>query len=160
VSRQQRESVAADTEAILVPRKYRSPSGRVITLAEQLDRVVAATRLHLPEETLPVYPETDVPCRIQVTGETTLQATARLAGEARDEVVALNFASATRPGGGFRSGAHAQEESLARASGLVASLEAAAEFYTFHRAQRDARYSDRVIYSPAYRCFVTTPVPY
>jgi uncharacterized protein (TIGR02452 family) len=46
-------------------------------------------------------------------------------------LVALNFASCKKPGGGWRSGAQAQEESLARASGLVRTLESAtcARFY-------------------------------
>jgi len=44
---------------------------------------------------------------------------------------ALNFASCKKPGGGWRSGMQAQEESLARASGLVPTLESpqCADFY-------------------------------
>jgi uncharacterized protein (TIGR02452 family) len=63
------------------------------------------------------------------------------------------FASAKNPGGGFRTGAQAQEESIARASALHACLESVPEFYSFHRQQRDLRYSDRVIYSPAVPVF-------
>jgi uncharacterized protein (TIGR02452 family) len=58
------------------------------------------------------------------------------------------FASAKNPGGGFLSGAQAQEESIARSSALSPCLAAAGEFYSFHRRQGDLRYSDRVIYSP------------
>jgi uncharacterized protein (TIGR02452 family) len=61
--------------------------------------------------------------------------------------VALNFASAHNPGGGFRSGARAQEESLARASGLYACLEGR-EMYRFHESPRDPLYSSWLIYSP------------
>jgi uncharacterized protein (TIGR02452 family) len=61
--------------------------------------------------------------------------------------VALNFASATSPGGGFLSGARAQEECLARCSGLYACL-ADNPMYGFHRARRDALYSDYAVYSP------------
>jgi hypothetical protein len=61
------------------------------------------------------------PTHIEVTGESTLAAAARLAKTG--PVLALNFASAKNPGGGFLSGAQAQEESLARASTLYASLQ-------------------------------------
>ena len=61
--------------------------------------------------------------------------------------MALNFASATRPGGGFLSGAQAQEESLVRSSGLYACIKDS-PFYEVHRGLRDPFYSHHVIYSP------------
>lgn len=69
------------------------------------------------------------------------------------EAAALVFASAKNPGGGVLGGAQAQEESIARSSALYPCLLTASEFYSFHRAQRDLRYSDRVIYSPAVPVF-------
>ena len=64
----------------------------------------------------------------------------------------LSFASATKPGGGFLSGAHAQEESLARASTLYASLVAptATQFYELHKSdRRGGFYSHAMIFSPS-----------
>jgi uncharacterized protein (TIGR02452 family) len=63
------------------------------------------------------------------------------------------FASAKNPGGGFLTGAQAQEESIARSSALYPCLTAAGEFYAFHRRQGDLRYSHRVIYSPGVPVF-------
>ncbi|MCU0574468.1 MAG: TIGR02452 family protein, partial [Syntrophobacteraceae bacterium] len=60
---------------------------------------------------------------------------------------ALNFASATHPGGGFLNGARAQEEYLARSSGLYACLRDN-PMYAYHRALRDPLYTNYVIYSP------------
>lgn len=63
----------------------------------------------------------------------------------------LNFASAKKPGGGFLSGASAQEESIARSSTLYPSLmtRVAQEFYSLHN--HDAKggyYSHAMVYSP------------
>ena len=60
----------------------------------------------------------------------------------------LNFASARNPGGGFLAGAQAQEESLARSSGLYHSLLKCQSYYHYHRVHRSGLYSDRMIYSP------------
>jgi uncharacterized protein (TIGR02452 family) len=64
-------------------------------------------------------------------------------------LAALSFASARNPGGGFLGGAQAQEESLARSSGLYPCLLRAAPFYEAHRRESSLLYSDRMILSPA-----------
>lgn len=87
--------------------------------------------------------------RIEVTSETTLAAAARLTlEEGRTDVVCLNFASAKNPGGGFLGGSQAQEESLARATGLYPCIAQMQEMYEYNRKQRSCLYSDHMIYSP------------
>jgi len=68
----------------------------------------------------------------------------------------LNFASATKPGGGFRNGAQAQEESLARSSTLYPTLctREGQLFYQLHKQQpQNPFYSHAMIYSPAIEFF-------
>jgi len=63
----------------------------------------------------------------------------------------LNFASATKPGGGFMNGAIAQEESIARSSSLYESLSSrtAKPFYELHkRDDGGGFYTHSMIYSP------------
>ena len=50
-------------------------------------------------------------------------------------------------------GARAQEESLARASGLVRCLEEAPGYYAANRAERSCLYTDHLIYSPGVPVF-------
>lgn len=60
----------------------------------------------------------------------------------------LNFASGRHPGGGFVSGAQAQEESLCRASVLYNCLNLKkAEFHDVHKETKSPEYSDAIIYS-------------
>ena len=67
-------------------------------------------------------------------------------------IAVLNFASATRPGGGFLGGAQAQEESIARSSTLYPSLvtDTAQQFYKLHlRDRRGGLYHHAMIYTPS-----------
>jgi uncharacterized protein (TIGR02452 family) len=148
MSRQQRAEIARHTDQIVRAGKYVARTGVEIDIAEAVARAVRGTVLYLPEQLEEQPPAPTGSTRFEVTDESTLAAARRLAASGTDPVACLNFASARKPGGGYLSGAAAQEESLARSSALVACLAAAPEFYEFHNLDPDARYSDRVIYSP------------
>ncbi|KZW03154.1 hypothetical protein EXIGLDRAFT_738009 [Exidia glandulosa HHB12029] len=78
----------------------------------------------------------------------TLVAVRKLAQDPAATVGALNFASAKHPGGGFLTGAQAQEESLARSSTLYCSLTCpvGAQFYAEHK--EPGYYSHAMLWSP------------
>jgi uncharacterized protein (TIGR02452 family) len=133
-------AIARDTVEISERGSY-STGSREVSIA--VTPAVSGTRLHLPDDELSLPPQGQLPL-VDVTNESTLEATRRLGGD----VAALVFASARNPGGGFLNGAQAQEESVARASALYPCLLAAGDFYRHHRAHEDLTYSDRVIYSP------------
>ncbi|KAJ7350615.1 hypothetical protein DFH08DRAFT_695508 [Mycena albidolilacea] len=68
----------------------------------------------------------------------------------------LNFASATRPGGGFISGARAQEESIARSSNIYSSLMTppAQRFYATHKTGTKTKYyTHAMIYTRGVQIF-------
>jgi uncharacterized protein (TIGR02452 family) len=136
--------MAAETLDIIARGGYRG-----VDIGPQVAAAVAGTRLYRPDDPIASpAPLTALPA-VEVTNETTLAAAYRLGGD----VACLNFASARNPGGGFRTGAQAQEESLARSSALYPCLCAAGDFYAYHRAHPELTYTDRVIYSPAVPVF-------
>lgn len=146
MNRKQRQAVAEETVAILERGRYDGPAGQVV-IAEPLAASTSGTHLYTPGAPPPPATPGERETRITVRNETTLEG-ARALADAGHRVAALNFASGVNPGGGFLRGSEAQEESLARASGLYTSLSAAPEYYAFHRAQEDAVYSDHIVYSP------------
>jgi uncharacterized protein (TIGR02452 family) len=147
-----RRGLAAETVEIVQRGGYASPSGAWVEIRDDVVRAVSGTRLYLPSDRLPA-PDSSVTPAIEVTTESTLEAGRRVGAGA----AALVFASARNPGGGFLSGAQAQEEDIACASALYECLRSVPEFYEFHRAQVDLRYSDRVIYSPEVPVFRAGP---
>lgn len=91
---------------------------------------------------------TDTETNISVIQTTSLGAAEILVQKYPNEKIAvLNFASAKNPGGGFLSGANAQEESLARSSTLYASLLEAKVFYQVNEAANSRTYTHNIIYS-------------
>ncbi len=112
------------------------------------------TIFYLPNE----YPNLPGPAAtgkrglVTVSKARTLEAAMQL-HEAYPEkkIAVLNFASATTPGGGVKSGSSAQEESLCRCSTLYPALDTYqmwVDYYDVNRMVDDFRYTDACIYSP------------
>lgn len=144
--------LARDTLRIIDGGGYERNGVRV-DLGDGAKAAVAGTRVFSADE-LEAFlaaapPSGDRRATIEVTGETTQEATNRLVDRERENDVALlNFASATRPGGGFLTGARAQEEDLARSSALYPCLEAQPAYYRAHRQLKSHLYTDAMIHSP------------
>jgi uncharacterized protein (TIGR02452 family) len=135
-----------ETVRFLEGGRYTNPAGEVVEIADMVAASVAGTVSYPPKASVPQVSAGSHTTNIEVRNESTLVAARRFV-EAGHRPVALNFASAKHPGGGFLGGALAQEESLARSSGLYACL-AGNPMYDFHKAQRDPMYSNYAIYSP------------
>lgn len=146
------KGTAKQTLGVIARGVYTTPSGREVAVAKEIAHAVRQTRLYRPAEldALPRPPAaTARAVTIEVTAETTAEAGRRLAhGERVPNVVALNFASAKNPGGGFLGGAKAQEEDLARCSALYACLREQRGYYDANRQFPSLLYTDHIIYSP------------
>jgi uncharacterized protein (TIGR02452 family) len=156
--RSTRQQTAQETVAILERGWYESPTGRRVSLQDALDVARSGSVLYTPEQFRKVAMRRDhllegkgdAPTpTFAVVNETTLSAARRLlAEEAGSRPLALNFASAKNPGGGFLNGSQAQEESLARASGLYACIAPMRQMYEANRSFPSCLYTDHMIYSP------------
>jgi uncharacterized protein (TIGR02452 family) len=148
--------VAQETLAIVDRGTYVAPSGATVDVRAAIDAALQGTVLYGPDDvgalslgSSLLAPSSSSAPRIEVTGETTAQAARRLVEVERvAEVVALNFASAKNPGGGFLGGAKAQEEDLARCSALYACQLTQRAYYDANRAEASMLYTDHLIYSP------------
>ncbi len=165
--------LGCETVRILEAGRYTNSTGEAVEIADAVARSIEGTCSYPPDAALPRISLGDKQTRIEVVNESTLAGAWRLVREGH-RPVALNFASARHPGGGFLGGARAQEESLARSSGLYACINGN-PMYAFHQACSDALYTDYAIYSPdvpvfrdddgkfldqPYLCsFITSPAP-
>jgi len=144
--------IAEDTLKLLEQGYYINSNNEKIEIAELVQFAVDNTELYTPEQ-LDSLLSIDATAhksntKYEVINETTLNAARRLAAEGQKDITCLNFASAKNAGGGFLGGAVAQEECIARASGLYPCLLKAPDYYTFHRSQQNFLYSDHMIWSP------------
>lgn len=153
-NRGKRKEIAHQTLEILQTGQYRTEDEQEVTIQDSLDRCVRDTLLYGEDDELGRQLE-----EMQVSGRfetqfvvlncTTLAASREIIVQGvDDDPVCLNFASAKNPGGGFLGGSQAQEESLARASGLYASINPQQGYYQTNRNCGSALYTDHLIYSP------------
>lgn len=147
------KGMAKDTLDILAKKYYINENNEKINIENELEISKKETFLFTPEQLSKIkespMPEASFETKIETWKCSSLKAILRLAEEENQEkIMCLNFASAKNPGGGFINGAEAQEESLARTSGLYESLLQAWDYYTIHRAMESCFYTDTMIYSP------------
>jgi uncharacterized protein (TIGR02452 family) len=149
---------ARETIEILERGSYIGPEGREVSIRSELKSARSGTVLHKPDDFEEIFRRRDqillarsaVPSTgFEVVNETTLGAARRLLLQPGcDRVFALNFASGKNAGGGFLKGSQAQEESLARASGLYACINPIRTYYDANRSTPTCLYTDHMIYSP------------
>ncbi len=147
------KGMAKDTLDILAKKYYINEHNEKINIENELENSTKGTVLFYPDELLEIannkLPEADFETQFEVWRCSSVKAILQLAEEENQEkIMCLNFASAKNPGGGFISGAEAQEESLARTSGLYESLLKAPDYYKIHRTMESCFYTDMMIYSP------------
>lgn len=149
----QLKEIAKETLAISKKGSFTSKSGAIVNFSSEQKLAENGTTLYKPEQLEDLLKnascEEDSPLAIEVTDETTQAAAYRLVKtEGCDDPVLLNFASARNPGGGFINGAKAQEEDLARCSGLYLCQLKQPAYYEANRSQASLLYTDHLIYSP------------
>ncbi len=146
-----RAQLAKETLSVLEAGTY-TPAGREPVSIRSVQRACEkGTVLYTPDALaeLNIPDSSSVATRLEVSGETTLEAARRLVQELTlTKVACLNFASARNAGGGFQSGSQAQEESLARSSGLYRSQGRARAYYEANRDCESYLYTDHIIFSP------------
>lgn len=144
--RQWAAQIATETLSILESGRYLSPSREWRCIDRDVQQAVKGTVIYPPEVNPKAAIHYTFDTKIEVHNESTLAAAHRLVDLGQNPVI-LNFASAKNPGGGFLSGARAQEESIARASALYPCLKGK-PMYGYHRRLRDLLYTDYAMYSP------------
>ena len=147
------KGVARETLKILEAGQYKAPSGDLVEFADDQRDAVEGTLLYRPGDAAFLLAKGNN-CRqvktvIEVTDERTQVAAHRLvATEGCEDPLILNYASARNPGGGFINGAKAQEEDLARCSGLYPCQLTQPDYYEVNRNYSSLLYTDHLIYSP------------
>lgn len=140
--------IAEETMDAIHALKYKTPSGRTLSLDKLVQPAVRKSKLYKPDWNEEISSEQNTSPKISVTRESTLEAAYRLSD---DNVCVLNFGSAKHPGGGFLRGAIAQEESLARSSALYHTLIEHPEYYEENKRSGNngpGIYTNYAIYSP------------
>jgi uncharacterized protein (TIGR02452 family) len=153
-AREQRRITAAATLATITNGFYEGTDGASIDVADAIRSCAEKTSYYRPSHVhaAPTHASHDVPTTLDVVHAGTLCCSRRLVASGH-RVVALNFASARNPGGGFLNGAEAQEENIARHSALYAALTSPVgrQFYALadnFKGNNDGLYTHAMLLSP------------
>ncbi|MCR5886572.1 TIGR02452 family protein [Hymenobacter sp. J193] len=159
MNREQRQEIARQTLHALKQGSYQTATGTQVDIGNWQRTAEAESRLYRPQEAAALLTPkgsddaATKPAEVRIYHATTLAAAADLASQYQ-RVTCLNFASARNPGGGFLGGSQAQEESLARSTGLYPCIAQFTEMYQ-HNAHLNGLYSDYLIYSPGVPVLLT-----
>lgn len=168
--REHLRQLARETLATMQRGSYLTPLGNVVSIRDAIEKSRQGTLFYSPEawdrweSTRPNRPTYVTQYRVLEIA--TMEVVRGLAEarlnqtDSREPITigVLNFASATKPGGGFQNGAKAQEESITRVSSLYASLTTPTglQFYKKNvREEQGPVYSHAMIYSPRVVVFNT-----
>ncbi len=152
LSRQTLRQQAVETVHALEGGFYFDPAGVAVDLSAQLAASRASSSLHdLGELALVAGARTtrrplNEGFPVIVANESSLEGARALSPDGSGGACCLVFASAKNPGGGFLRGSDAQEEALARATGLTACLAQQPKFYEANRDCGTALYTDLAIH--------------
>lgn len=150
-NREARALIAQDTLKILEAGHYTNRPGQTVSIEPMLREAVMGS-IHYTAAALAGLnqhaPTSGTVTQFHVGNETTLAAGKRLHEQGFADVLCLNFASARNPGGGFLGGSEAQEENLAKSSGLYPCIVQMSEMYEANRKNSSCAYLDDMIYSP------------
>ncbi|WP_414619742.1 TIGR02452 family protein [Calothrix sp. CCY 0018] len=156
-NREQRAAIAQETVNILEIGFYQNKQKETINIRESLELAIQGSIHYSEDDFFKLFSqlrkkqarENQNQIEFKINNETTLDAANRLVNqESFDKVLCLNFASAKNPGGGFLNGSQAQEESLARATGLYPCISQMTKMYEKNRNYDSCLYLDDMIYSP------------
>lgn len=153
MNRENNKKIAEDTLRILKQGFYTNAFGEKIIIKSAQQYSEDITKVYSPTETDILIGKNilNLPSKAtnyKVVNDTTLNVVRKMLEAGYDKILCLNFASAKNPGGGFLNGSLAQEESIARATGLYPCLLNALEYYNTNRSTQSCIYTDYMIYSP------------
>lgn len=157
-----RKMIASQTCSIIQKGEYefKNEDGtfETIDISDELSEMIKGTRTYYPDFFTDVVLNNEMKpemCQIKIEALTSYGSAYGLYHQnQKKKVCVLNFASATKPGGGFIEGRQAQEEALSRQSALYASLYTQPKMYAYHKNDYNYYYySDYMIYSPSVPVF-------
>lgn len=146
ISRERAISLGEEAVRIIRNGHYDLQDYRRVDIQDDLERSIKGTQVYRQHFYFPEKYAGELETIIKVQNQTTLAAVQELIAIG-EKPVALNFSSPSEPGGGFLRGSRAQEEYLARSSGIWACLNEC-PVYFHSKTDLDYFYKPHFIYSP------------